>query len=153
MKCRWIIGLLVIWCGLLAAGVEAVEQPVTSGTIVNEAREAIGATVRYTTQQKEALQRKAQEELEAIQKQMEALQGKADKASASARTELQQSIHVLEEKKGAVRKQLDGLKSSSDAKWNEMKAGVHTTIEEMNQSHQQLCSDLQSVINMDVRWH
>lgn len=42
--------MLVIWCGLLAAGVEAVEQPVTSGTIVNEAREVIGATVRYTTQ-------------------------------------------------------------------------------------------------------
>lgn len=143
MKCRWIIGLLVIWRGLLAAGVEAVEQPVTSGTIVNEAREAIGATVRYTTQQKEALQRKAQEELEAIQKQMEALQGKADKASASARTELQQSIHVLEEKKGAVRKQLDGLKSASDAKWNEMKAGVHTTIEEMNQSYQRLRFKLQ----------
>lgn len=143
MKCRWIIGLLEIWRGLLAAGVEAVEQPVTSGTIVNEAREAIGATVRYTTQQKEALQRKAQEELEAIQKQMEALQGKADKASASARTELQQSIHVLEEKKGAVRKQLDGLKSASDAKWNEMKAGVHTTIEEMNQSYQRLRFKLQ----------
>jgi len=74
---------------------------------------------------------------------MEALQGKADKASASARTELQQSIHVLEEKKGAVRKQLDGLKSSSDAKWNEMKAGVHTTIEEMNQSYQRLRFKLQ----------
>jgi predicted nucleic acid-binding Zn-ribbon protein len=140
MKSRWIIGLSVAWCGLISAGVDAGEQPVTPGTIT---REAIEATARYTTQQKEAFQRKAQEEFEAIQKQMAALQGNADKASVSARTELQKSIHELEEKKGAARKQLDGLKSASDATWNEMKAGVHAAIEEMNQSYQRLRSKVQ----------
>jgi predicted nucleic acid-binding Zn-ribbon protein len=140
MKSRWIIGLSVAWCGLISAGVDAGEQPVTPGTIT---REAIEATARYTTQQKEAFQRKAQEEFEAIQKQMAALQGNADKASVSARTELQKSIHELEEKKGAARKQLDGLKSASDATWNEMKAGVHAAIEEMNQSYQRLRSKIQ----------
>jgi predicted nucleic acid-binding Zn-ribbon protein len=139
MKSRWIIGLSVAWCGLISAGVDAGEQPVTPGTIT---REAIEATARYTTQQKEAFQRKAQEEFEAIQKQMAALQGNADKASVSARTELQKSIHELEEKKGAARKQLDGLKSASDATWNEMKAGVHAAIEEMNQSYQRLRSKI-----------
>lgn len=143
MKSRWIIGLSVACCGLVLAGVEAGEQPVTSGTIAKEARETVEATARYTTQQKEAFQRKAQEEFEAIQKQMAALQGKADKASVSARTELQKSIHELEEKKGAARKQLDGLKSASDATWNEMKAGVHAAIEEMNQSYQRLRSKVQ----------
>lgn len=143
MKYRWIIGLLVIRCGLASAGVEAGEQPVTPGTITKEARETIEATARYTTQQKDAFQRKAQEEFEAIQKQMAVLQGKADKASVSARTELQQSIHELEAKKGTVRKQLDGLKSATDAQWNEMKAGVHAAIEEMNRSYQRLRSKVQ----------
>jgi len=143
MKSRWIIGLSVAWCGLVSAGVEAGEQSVTPGTIAKEAREAIEATARYTTQQKEAFQRKAQEEFEAIQKQMAALQGNADKASVSARKELQKSIHELEEKKGAARKQLDELKSASDATWNEMKAGVHAAIEEMNQSYQRLRSKIQ----------
>ena len=69
---------------------------------------------------------------------MAALQAKADKASASARAELQKSIRELEVKKEAARKQLDGLKSASDAKWSEMKAGVHDAIEEMNQSYQRL---------------
>ena len=140
MNSRWIIGLSVAWCGLISAGVDAGEQPVTPGTIT---RDAIEATARYTTQQKEAFQRKAQEEFEAIQKQMAALQGNADKASVSARTELQKSIHELEEKKGAARKQLDGLKSASDATWNETKAGVHAAIEEMNQSYQRLRSKIQ----------
>jgi hypothetical protein len=143
MKYRWIIGLFGLGCGLLSAGVEAGEKPVTPGTIAKEARETIEATAQYTAQQKEAFQRKAQEELEAIQKQMAALQGKADKASASARTELQKSIHELEVKKEAVKQQLDGLKSASDAKWDEMRAGVHSAIEEMNQSFQRLRSKLQ----------
>jgi hypothetical protein len=143
MKCRWIIGLLGLWCGLISAGVEAGEKPVTTDTITKEARETIEATAQYTAQQKEAFQRKAQEELDAIQKQMAALQGKADKASASARTELQKSIHDLEVKKEAVKKQLDGLKSATDAKWDELRAGVHSAIEEMNQSFQRLRSKLQ----------
>jgi esterase/lipase len=145
MKYRWIIGLLgvFLWCGLISVGVEAGEQPVTPGTIAKEARETIEATAQYTTQQKEAFQRKAQEELDAIQKQLVALQGKADKASASARAELQKSIHELEVKKEAVKQQLDGLKSATDAKWDEMRAGVHSAIEEMNQSFQRLRSKLQ----------
>jgi len=143
MKSRWIIGLSVAWCGLVSMGAEAGEQPVTPGTITKEARETIEATTRYTIQQKDAFQRKAQEEFEAIQKQMTALQGKADKASVSARTELQQSIHELEEKEGAASKQLDGLKSASGATWNEMKTGVHAAIEEMKQSYQRLRSKVQ----------
>jgi len=143
MKSRWIIGLSVAGCGLVSTGAEAGEQPVTPGTITKEARETIEATTRYTIQQKDAFQRKAQEEFEAIQKQMAALQGNADKASVSARTELQQSIHELEEKEGAARKQLDRLKSASDATWNEMKTGVHAAIEEMKQSYQRLRSKVQ----------
>lgn len=143
MKYRWIIGLLGLWCGLVSAGVEGSEKTVTPDTITKEARETIEVTAQYTAQQKEAFQRKAQEELEAIQKQMAALQGKADKASASARTELQKSIHELEVKKEAVKKQLDGLKSATDAKWDELRAGVHSAIEEMNQSFQRLRSKLQ----------
>ena len=142
MKYQWIIGLVGLWCGLISVSVEAGEKPVTPDTITREARETIEATARYTAQQKEAFQRKAQEELEAIQQQMAALQGKADKASASARTELRKSIHDLEVKKEAVKQQLDGLKSATDAKWNEMRAGVHSAIEEMNQSFQRLRSKL-----------
>ena len=143
MKYRKILGLTTVLCGLVSVGVEAGEQPVEPGTIAKEAREAIDATAQYTTQQKEAFQRKAQEELEAIQKQMAALQAKTDKASASARGELQKSIRELETKKEAAMKQLDGLKSATDAKWNEMKAGVHDAIEEMNQSYQRLRSRFQ----------
>lgn len=140
MKYRWIIGVLVFWCGLVSVGAAVGEQSVTPGTIAKEARETVEATVQYTAQEKEAFQRKAQEEFAEIQSRMTALQGQADKASASARAELQKSIQELEVKKEAARKQLDALKSATDAKWNEMKTGVHAAIEEMNQSYQRLRS-------------
>ncbi len=140
MKYRWIIGLVAIGFVTMSLCVEAGEQPVTPGMIAKEARETVEATVQYTAQEKEAFQRKAQEQLAEIQKRMAALQAKADKASASARTELQQSIHELEVKKEAARKQLEGLASATDAKWNEMKAGAHAALEELNQSYQQLRS-------------
>ncbi len=143
MKYRVIIGLsAIVFYGPVSAGAGAGEQSVTPGTIAKEARETIAATAQYTTQQKEAFHRKAQAELDAIQKQMTAVQAKADKASASVRAELQKSIRELEVKKEAAKKQLDGLKSATDAKWNEMKAGVHDAIEEMNQSYQRLRSRL-----------
>ena len=128
---------------MISAGVTAGESSVTTSTITKEAREAIEVTAQYTTQHKEAFQRKAQEELDVIHAQMTALEGRIDKASASARTELQKSIHELEAKKEAARTQLDGLKSSTDATWNEMKAGVHAAIEEANLSYQRLRSKLQ----------
>lgn len=143
MKSGWIIGLLGLCCGMISAGVAAGESPVTPGTIAQEARETIEATTQYTAQQKAAFQRKAQGELEAIQQQMTALQGRIDKASVSARAELQKSIHELEVKKEAAKTQLDGLKSATDATWNEMRAGVHSAIEEMNQSFQRARSKLQ----------
>ena len=137
------MGLTVFCCGFLSVAAEAGEQPVTPGTIAKEARETVEATAQYTVQGKDAFQRKAQEELASIQKRLAALQAKTDKASASVRSELQQSIQELEVKKEAVRKQLDGLKSATDATWHEMKAGVHSAIEEMNQSYQRLRSKFQ----------
>jgi peptidoglycan hydrolase CwlO-like protein len=68
-------------------------------TIAKEARETIEATKEYTAQQKDAFQRKAQEELSAIQGQIGALRGKVRNVSASTRADLQKSIDELEKKK------------------------------------------------------
>ncbi|MCC6140852.1 MAG: hypothetical protein IT389_09600 [Nitrospira sp.] len=143
MKYRWIMKLLAVSIGMMSVCAEAGEQPVTPGAIAKEARETVEATVQYTAQEKEAFQRKAQEKLTEMQKRMAALQARADKASASARAELQQSIHELEVKKEAARKQLDGLASATDEKWNEMKTGAHAAMEELNQSYQRLRSQFQ----------
>ena len=121
---------------------QAEEKPVTGGTVAKEAREAVEATAQYTAQQKEAFQRKAQEELDVVQKQIAALQARTAQASESVRMELKQSIHELEAKKAATRKQLEELQAATGSKWSDMKNHVHSAIEDLKQSYQKMRSNL-----------
>jgi DNA repair exonuclease SbcCD ATPase subunit len=138
----WIGSSVTVVALLAPIGVRAEEKPVTGGTVAKEAREAVEATTQYTAQQKEAFQRKAQEELDAVQKQIAALQAKTTQASESVRMELKQSIQELEAKKAATRKQLEELQAATGSKWNDMKNHVHSAIEDLKQSYQKMRSNL-----------
>lgn len=120
----------------------AVESSADMEKVTKEAQETLEATVEYTAQQKEAFQRKAHEELAAIQKQIIALKGKAGDASASTRAELQKSINELEKKKDAAKNKLDELRSATDAKWTDMKAGMSSALEELKGSYRKAMSIL-----------
>ncbi|MBH0189244.1 MAG: hypothetical protein HP494_04875 [Nitrospira sp.] len=111
-------------------------------TIAKEARETVEAAKEYTAQQKDAFQRKAQEELSAIHSQIEFLRGKARHVSASTRAELQKSIDELDKKKEVVKDKLDALRDATDAKWHTMKTTVDTAFDEMKGSYQKSLSRL-----------
>lgn len=120
----------------------AADQPISTEKISKEARETIEATKEYTAQQKEAFQRKVNEELAVIQKQIVALRGKASDASEATRADLKKSITELEKKKDAAKNKLDELKSSTDEKWTDMKAGVNSALDELKHSYQKALSHL-----------
>ena len=120
----------------------AAEPPVDTKKIVTEAREAIEATKQYTVQQKEAFHRKAHEELVAIQKQVFALQGKASKALAVIRTELQKSINELGKKWDIAKNKLDELRAATDAKWIDVKTGMTSALDELKNSYLKALSHL-----------
>lgn len=122
----------------------AVAAESTAGTekIVKEARETIEATKEYTVQQKEAIERKAHEELASLQRQITELRGKVTKASDATRAELQKSLNELEKKKDGVKARLEELKGATDAKWHEVQEGVTTAMNELKQSYQKLLSHL-----------
>jgi chromosome segregation ATPase len=128
--------------GVLPLPGMAVEPPVDTEKITKEARETIEATKQYTAQQKEAFQRKAHEELAAVQKQIIALRGKASEASAATRAELQKSISELEKKKDAAKNKLDELRATTDAKWNDVKAGMNSALDDLKNSYQKALSYL-----------
>jgi DNA repair exonuclease SbcCD ATPase subunit len=118
------------------------DQPVGADKVAKEAQEALEAAKEYTAQQKEAFQRKAHEELVAIQKQIIALQGKVGEASAATRAELQKSLAELERKKDAAKDRLDELRAATDAKWTELKSGVNAAIDELKESYRKALSRL-----------
>lgn len=127
---------LIPYSGMAAESTASVEK------VVKETQEAIDATKEYTAQQKEAFQRKAQEELVAIQRQIIVLRGKIEKASESARADLQTSLNELEKKKEGVKEKLDELKGATDAKWHEVKDGMNHALNELKHSYQKLLSHI-----------
>ncbi|MBS0151178.1 MAG: hypothetical protein JSR31_09560 [Nitrospira sp.] len=141
MRCRWLSG--VFWvpiAGLIVCQNAGAESTAGTGKIVKEARETLEATKEYTAQQKEAIERKAQEELAALQQQIAALRGKVADTSASTRAELQKSLSELEKKKDRVREQLDALKQTTDKKWQDVQDGMNSALHELKQSYQKLLS-------------
>lgn len=111
-------------------------------TVTKEAKETLEATKQYTIEQKEAFQRKAQEELAVIQKQIGILQGKGHEVSAATRAELQRSIDELEKKRNAAKHELDQLREVTDSKWAAMKADVNSALEDLKRSYQKALSRL-----------
>ncbi len=139
----WLLRALWIACIWVVLGLGmAPDSLAGADTIAKEARETVEAAKEYTAHQKDAFQRKAQEELSAIQGQIETLRGKARNVSASTRAELQKSIDELDKKKEAVKDKLDALRDATDAKWHTIKTTVDTAFDEMKGSYQKALSRL-----------
>jgi ABC-type phosphate transport system auxiliary subunit len=137
----WVFRSLWIVCVWVVLGLGMVPDSLAGGdTIAREARETVEAAKEYTAHQKDAFQRKAQEELSAIQSQIETLRGKARNVSASTRAELQKSIDELDKKKEGVKDRLDALRDATDAKWHTIKTAVDTAFDEMKGSYQKALS-------------
>ena len=137
--------IAVLWGGMVGLSLPqdvAAESKAGTEKIVKEARETIEATKEYTVQQKEAIERKAHEELAALQRQITEMRGKVTKASDATRAELQKSLNELEKKKDGVKARLEELKGATDAKWHEVQEGMTTAMNELKQSYQKLLSHL-----------
>lgn len=135
-------GVWIVITGMtMVMGVVCVSSAGTE-TITKEAKETLEATKQYTIEQKEAFQRKAQEELAVVQKQINLLRGKGQEVSAAARAELQKSIDELEKKKDAARHELEQLRAVTDSKWAAMKTNVNSALEDLKSSYQKALSRL-----------
>lgn len=135
-------GVWIVITGMtMVMGVARVSSAGTE-TVTKEAKETLEATKQYTIEQKEAFQRKAQEELAVVQKQINLLRGKGQEVSAAARAELQKSIDELEKKKDAAKHELEQLRAVTDSKWAAMKTNVNSALEDLKSSYQKALSRL-----------
>jgi chromosome segregation ATPase len=118
----------------------AAESEANAEKVAKGAREAIEATKEYTAQQTDAFQRKTQEGVAAIQRQIIELRQKITNASESTRADFQKSLTELEQKKEGVRERLDELKRATDAKWHEVRERMNNALNELKHSYQKLIS-------------
>jgi excinuclease UvrABC helicase subunit UvrB len=144
MNRRWLTAgaVCVASASLIPWSVSAGEPKTSADKVTKETQEAIEATKEYTAQQKDAFQRKAQEELMVIQRHIISLRKQMTEASESTRVELQKSLSELEKKKDGVKAQLEEVKGASGAKWHEVKDGMNKALNELKHSYQNLLSHM-----------
>lgn len=136
------IGFWIAIAGIALVMGETCTSFAGTDTSTKEAKDTLEATKQYTHEQKEAFQRKAQEELEVVQKQIGLLRKKGQEVSAATRAELQRSIDELERKKETAKQELERLRAVTDSKWAAMKTDVNSALEDLKRSYQKAMSRL-----------
>jgi hypothetical protein len=135
------IGLLTIPV-VVAAG--APDKPVTGDTVIREAQEAVTITKDYTSQQKDAFQRKGQTELDEMQVRITQLRGQVTHASAEARADIQKAIGELEKNKDLANKKAQDIHSATASSWEQVKSKTAAAMDDLRDSLTQALSHLPS---------
>jgi hypothetical protein len=135
------IGLLTIPV-VVAAG--ASDKPVTGDTVIRETQEAVTATKDYTSQQKDAFQRKVQTELDEMQVRNTQLRGQVTHASAEARADIQKAIGELEKNKDLANKKAQDIHSATASSWERVNSKTAAAMDDLRDSLTQALSHLPS---------
>ena len=133
------IGVLTLSAAVAA---EASDKPVTGNTVIRETQEAVTATKDYTIQQKDAFQRKVQEELDEIQVHISKLHGQASHASAEAQADIKKAIAELEKKKALAQKKAEDIHSATAASWEQVKSKTAAAMDDLRDSVNRTLSHL-----------
>jgi signal transduction protein with GAF and PtsI domain len=136
-----IMGIGVLTLSAVVAA-EASDKPVTGNTVIRETQEAVTATKDYTIQQKDAFQRKVQEELDEIQVHISKLHGQASHASAEAKADIKKAIAELEKKKALAQKKAEDIHSATAASWEQVKSKTAAAMDDLRDSVNRTLSHL-----------
>ena len=90
-------------------------------------KDSMQLTNDYSYDKKDAFVADASADLGALDQKMTELSDKAATATDSIKSEAQDKLQVLHDKRMALDKKFDDVKSASEANWNEMKVGFQTS--------------------------
>lgn len=119
--------------GLVGSIVYATDK---AQVVKQKASETVQAASEYTKEQKEEIQKSAEEKLNAISTEISDLKKDAKAATGKAKEEIDQEIKYLEKKQKSLKSDLARWKASSGKAWNEMKSGMSAAIDKLAESYQ-----------------
>ena len=99
------------------------------------------ATKQYTLQQKEALRKTVQGELNELQIKIAELQKKTGPPPRRP-GDMQKAIQDLEKKKDAARKKLEEFNASTSSAWSTLRDGMTAAVEDLKKSYKEAVSKL-----------
>ena len=82
-------------------------------------------------EEKKAYQKTMEKKMAELGAKIDKLQGKAEKAGGDAKTELNQQIKALKEKRETAKKKMAELNSSKTEAWKTLKSGVQSAWDEL----------------------
>ena len=103
----------------------------SSGAASDQVRQTVEQEKAEAERQKQEFARRAQAELDQLDKQMADLQAQATKANAKTRKQIDKSIAELEPRRETAVRRLDKLKSSGGKAWADLKDGVTAAINDL----------------------
>ena len=102
-----------------------------------ETSEATRAAANYSYAQKSEMVQDMKGEIAEINKEAERLAGRMGEASDAARVEAKAKLQDLHKKTVDLNTKLDRAKDSSESRWEDVKAGVKKSYDELNESFKQ----------------
>jgi gas vesicle protein len=140
------VGLRVAGAALLGAALLAVgcgeqtpsEGRVSANDLKQQTEEALDVTAQLAQQEKNDFQQAAQQELDDIKAELDALKHEAQSARGAAKQALQKQVQLLEEKWRAAEATLTALRMESAQTWAGMKEQVLAALADLRQSYQEL---------------
>lgn len=127
---------------VVAAG--ASDKRVTGDKVIRETEEAVTATKDYTIQQKDAFQRKVQQELDEMKVRIKQLREQLKRASGQAKVNLQKAIVELEKKIDLANKKAQEIHSATAASWEQVKSKTAAAMDDLRDSYNRAQSNLPS---------
>jgi len=105
--------------------------------VKKETKEAAQDMKDYAYAQKTEFVAKMQDQLSEINRDLDQLSAKVEKASDSAKAEAKPKLEALREQAAKLNKQLDGAKSATESTWDDVKAGFKKGYSELKNGFQQ----------------
>ena len=105
--------------------------------VKKETKEAAQEMKDYTYAQKPEFVEKMQTQLAEINKDLDQLSAKIEKAGDAAKAEAKPRLQALREQTAKLNKQLDAAKDATESTWNDVKAGVKKGWGELKDGFQQ----------------
>ena len=110
------------------------EPKATAQDVEREAREAFDTTSQYAQQSAAELRRQLQEQIDALEPEIERLKAQGKDLKEQAKPEWNRRMAQLEEKRQAAQRKLEAWKSASPEAWKELKSGATQAWQDLKQS-------------------
>ena len=130
MRRAWL--LPAIACLLVLPACNGPTEKKQSGVASDQFRKTLDQEQAEAERKKQEFVKRAQAELDQLDKQMADLQAQATKANAKTRKQIDKSIADLEPRRKTAERRLDQLKSSSGKAWADLKDGVTAAINDLS---------------------